>query len=34
MINAPKRFVRFPDAGHNDIGARAVAAAREFLGER
>src|SRR5499426_3187732 len=34
LINAPKRFVRFPDAGHNDIGARAVAAAREFLGER
>ena len=34
MINAPKRFVRFPDAGHNDIGARAVAVAREFLGER
>ena len=34
MINAPKRFVRFPDAGHNDIGARAVQAAREFLGER
>jgi fermentation-respiration switch protein FrsA (DUF1100 family) len=34
LINAPKRFVRFPDAGHNDIGARAVEAARQFLGER
>jgi uncharacterized protein len=34
LINAPKRFVRFPDAGHNDIGGRAVEAARQFLGER
>jgi hypothetical protein len=21
LINAPKRFVRFPGAGHNDLGA-------------
>jgi uncharacterized protein len=34
LITAPKRFVRLPDAGHNDIGARAVEAARQFLGER
>jgi uncharacterized protein len=33
MINAPKRFVRFPGGGHNDLGARAVEAAREFLGK-
>lgn len=34
LINAPKRFVRFPGAGHNDLGVRAVEAAKEFLGER
>jgi uncharacterized protein len=34
LINAPKRFVRVPGAGHNDLGIRAVEAAREFLGER
>jgi uncharacterized protein len=34
LINAPKRFVRFSDVGHNDLGARAVEAARQFLGER
>jgi fermentation-respiration switch protein FrsA (DUF1100 family) len=34
LINAPKRFVRFPGAGHNDLGTRAVEAAKEFLGER
>jgi uncharacterized protein len=32
LIDAPKRFVRFSDAGHNDLGAHgALAAAREFL---
>jgi uncharacterized protein len=31
MINAPKRFVRFPGVGHNDLGAAAVAAAKTFL---
>jgi fermentation-respiration switch protein FrsA (DUF1100 family) len=31
MINAPKRFVRFPGGGHNDLGTRAVDAAKEFL---
>ena len=34
MIKSPKRFVRFPDAGHNDLGVQAVEAAREFLAER
>jgi fermentation-respiration switch protein FrsA (DUF1100 family) len=31
LINAPKRFVRLADASHNDLGARSVEAAREFL---
>jgi uncharacterized protein len=31
LINAPKRFVRVPGAGHNDLGMRAVEAARAFL---
>src|SRR2546429_2216384 len=31
LINAPKRFVRFPGLDHNDLGARSVAAAKEFL---
>jgi fermentation-respiration switch protein FrsA (DUF1100 family) len=34
LIDAPKRFVRFPGAGHDGLGARAVEAARQFLGER
>jgi uncharacterized protein len=35
LINAPKRFVRFPGAGHNDLGASgAVAAAKAFLAEK
>jgi fermentation-respiration switch protein FrsA (DUF1100 family) len=34
LINAPKRFVRFPGAGHNELGTRAVEAARAFLSER
>ena len=33
LITAPKRFVRFPGGGHNDLGARAVEAARQFLAE-
>ena len=32
LINAPKRFVRFA-GGHNDLGAQAVEAAKQFLGE-
>ena len=33
LIEAPKRFVRFPDGNHNDLDVfGAVAAAREFLG--
>ena len=31
LIDAPKRFVRITSAGHNDLGARSVAAAKEFL---
>jgi hypothetical protein len=31
LINAPKRFVRLADAGHNDLGARSVEAAIKFL---
>jgi fermentation-respiration switch protein FrsA (DUF1100 family) len=31
MIAAPKEFVRIPGGGHNDLGARAVAAAKRFL---
>ena len=31
MITAPKKFVRFPGGGHNDLGARAVEAARQFI---
>jgi uncharacterized protein len=34
LINAPKRLVRFPGGGHNDLGARAVEAARQFLAEK
>jgi fermentation-respiration switch protein FrsA (DUF1100 family) len=35
LINAPKRFVRFPGAGHNDLGASgAVATAKTFLAEK
>jgi fermentation-respiration switch protein FrsA (DUF1100 family) len=34
LINAPKRFVRFPGVGHNDLGAEAVEAAKQFIGER
>jgi len=33
LIRAPKRFVRIAGAGHNDLGARAVAAAKRFIGE-
>ena len=32
LIVAPKRFVRFPGAGHNDLGAHgANEVAREFI---
>jgi fermentation-respiration switch protein FrsA (DUF1100 family) len=35
LINAPKRFVGFPGAGHNDLGAHgAVEAAKQFLNEQ
>jgi len=31
LIRAPKRFVRIASAGHNDLGARAVEAAKQFI---
>jgi len=34
LINAPKRFVRFAGAGHDDLGAQAVEAAKQFIRER
>jgi fermentation-respiration switch protein FrsA (DUF1100 family) len=35
MITAPKKFVRFPGAGHNDLGAHgAVEAAKQFIADR
>jgi pimeloyl-ACP methyl ester carboxylesterase len=34
LIGAQKRFVSVPGAGHNDLGARAVAAAKEFVAEQ
>jgi fermentation-respiration switch protein FrsA (DUF1100 family) len=34
LINAPKRFVRFAQIGHNDFGTEAVEAAKQFIGER
>jgi fermentation-respiration switch protein FrsA (DUF1100 family) len=34
LINAPKRFVRFAQIGHNDFGMQAVEAAKQFIGER
>jgi hypothetical protein len=34
LIRAPKRFVSVPGAGHNDLGARAVAAASVFVAEQ
>jgi uncharacterized protein len=33
LIQAPKRFVRIAGAGHNDLGAKAVAAAKQFIAE-
>ena len=34
LLRTPKRFVRVAGAGHNDLGARAVAAAKEFIAEQ
>ena len=34
LIQAPKRFVRVEGAGHNDLGVKAVAAAKEFIAEK
>ena len=34
LIRAPKRFVRVAGAGHNDLGAEAVAAAKQFIAEQ
>src|SRR5204863_4529048 len=34
LITSPKRFVRFPGAGHNDLGGYgALEAAKQFFGE-
>jgi uncharacterized protein len=33
LIQAPKRFVNISGAGHNDLGARAVAVAKQFLAD-
>jgi uncharacterized protein len=34
LIAGPKRFLRVPGAGHEDLGVRAVEAAKAFLAER
>jgi fermentation-respiration switch protein FrsA (DUF1100 family) len=34
LIQAPKRLVRIAGAGHNDLGAKAVAAAKQFIAEK
>ena len=34
LIWAPKRFVRIAGAGHNDLRARSVAAAKQFIAEQ
>ena len=33
LIQAPKRFASVAGGGHNDLGAKAVAAAKEFIAE-
>ncbi len=33
LIQAPKRFARIAGGGHDDLGARAVAAAKQFIAE-
>ena len=34
LIQAPKRFVRVAGVGHNDLGAHAAAAAKQFIAEQ
>ncbi|MET0631580.1 MAG: alpha/beta hydrolase, partial [Xanthobacteraceae bacterium] len=35
LINAPKRFVRFPGGGHENLGLYgAIEAAKQFLAEK
>jgi uncharacterized protein len=34
LVRMPKRFVRVAGAGHNDLGAHAVAAAKRFIAEQ
>jgi fermentation-respiration switch protein FrsA (DUF1100 family) len=35
LITAPKRFVRFPEGGHENLGLYgAIEAARQFLAEK
>jgi uncharacterized protein len=33
LIQAPKGFVRVAGAGHNDLGAQAVAVAKQFIAD-
>ena len=33
LIQAPKRFVSVAGAGHNDLGAQAVTAAKQFIAD-
>jgi len=34
LVQAPKRFVRVAGGGHNDLGAFAVARAKQFIAEQ
>jgi uncharacterized protein len=34
LARMPKRFVRIPSAGHNDLGVHTVAAAKRFIAEQ
>jgi uncharacterized protein len=34
LVQAPKRFVRVAGGGHNDLGAFAVASAKQFIAEQ
>jgi fermentation-respiration switch protein FrsA (DUF1100 family) len=34
LIEGPKRFLRIPGAGHEDLGTRAIEAMKAFVAER
>jgi len=34
LIEGPKRFLRVPGAGHEDLGPHAIEAMRAFVAER